>query len=117
WCNKHLEDLKLEDVGRYEKVLKDNKLGAFVVYNYSNMPTFSATTKEKEAFAAAKSPASMPTSIAWQKSEVMRCNGEVQAFITENDPQYRGDLIGFQKRFIALSLRNFGIAAIYSAKV
>lgn len=115
-CTEHLEDLQLEDVERYRKALENGKISDFFVYDYPDTPTYSATTKEKEAYSSAKSANSMPTSVAWVKTEVMRCAGEVKAFVSENDPQYRGDLLGFQKRFTALSLRNFGIGAIYSAK-
>lgn len=116
-CTEHLEDLNLEDADRYHKTLENGKIGDFFIYDYPDTPTFNPTTKEKEAYSSAKGASSMPTSVVWAKSEVMRCEGEVQAFVTENDPQYRGDILGYQKRFIALSLRNFGIGAIYSAKV
>lgn len=115
-CNQHLEDLRLEDTKRYNQLLTTKSIGEFKVFHHSKTPTFNATTKEKEALNAAKGENSMCTSLVWTKEEVSRCEGEVMAFISENDPQYRGDIIGYQKRFTALPMRNFGIGAIYSAK-
>ena len=114
---KHLADLQLEDINRYNQVLRGGMVGVFKIFTSSQTPTFNATTAEKEAFSVAKGANSMPTSFFWNKDEVMRCMGDTKAFITENDPQYRGDIMGFQKRFVAMPLRNFGIGAIYSAKV
>lgn len=115
--SEHLQDLQLEDINRYNQVLRGGMVGIFKIFNSSLTPTFSAVTSEKEAFGAAKSVSSMAVSFFWEKDEVMRCQGEIKVFITEDDPQYRGDILGYQKRFLAMPLRNFGIGAIYSAKV
>lgn len=115
--SKHLEDLRIEDAERYNQVLKDKNVAGFDLYSSSMVPTFDATTEKKEAFGAAKGANSMPTTVFWSDTEVMRANGDVDMFVREKDPDYRADILGFQKRFTALPLRSYGIGAMYSAKV
>ena len=44
----------------------------------------------------------------------MKADGTVDVFAKYNDPDQKGDVINFQKRFIALPLRSKGLGAIYS---
>jgi hypothetical protein len=46
----------------------------------------------------------------------MKADGEIYMYIRENDPEQRGTIVGFDKRFIAVPIRNKGIGAIVSAK-
>lgn len=115
--NEHLADLQLEDADRYSQVFKAGNIGIFKYFTSSLTPTFSATTGEKETFGATKTADSMACSFFWATDYVMRCEGEVEAFISENDPQYRADIIGYHKRFAAMPFGKFGIGAIYSTKV
>ena len=47
----------------------------------------------------------------------MKADGETYMYARYDDSEERGTVIGFDKRFIALSVRNKGIGAIISAKV
>ena len=44
----------------------------------------------------------------------MRADGDIEVFAKYKDPGERGDVIGFQKRFTALSIRGKYHAAIYN---
>ena len=45
----------------------------------------------------------------------MKADGEVYMYIREDDPEERGTIVGFDKRFIALPVRGKGIGSIISA--
>lgn len=44
----------------------------------------------------------------------MKAEGNVKMFKTVDDPKERATIVGFEKRFIALSLSNKGIGSIVS---
>jgi hypothetical protein len=54
------------------------------------------------------------SSFAFQAGEVMKADGDVFIYVTENDPKERATIVGFDKRFIAVPIRNKGIGAIVS---
>lgn len=54
-------------------------------------------------------------SFSFHSDEVMKADGDVFIYARENDPEERGTIVGFDKRFIALPIRNKGIGAIVSA--
>ena len=54
-------------------------------------------------------------SVAFQAKEVMRADGEIHMYARYDDPEQRGTIVGFDKRFIAMPIRNKGIGAIVSA--
>ena len=53
-------------------------------------------------------------SFAFQADEVMKADGETYMYATEDDAKERGTIVGFDKRFIAVPMRNKGIGAIVS---
>lgn len=57
------------------------------------------------------------SSFAFSSDEVMKADGTVQIYERINDPELRATVIGFDKRFIALPIRNKAIGAIISAKI
>ena len=46
----------------------------------------------------------------------MKADGEIHLYSRYDDPEQRGTIVGFDKRFIATPLRNKGIGAIVSDK-
>ena len=47
----------------------------------------------------------------------MRADGEIYMYSRVDDPEERATIVGFDKRFIALPIRNKGVGAIVSASV
>lgn len=47
----------------------------------------------------------------------MKADGTVHMYAKYDDPEERGTIVGFDKRFIAVPIRNKGIGAIVSKKV
>jgi hypothetical protein len=109
----HKKDLMAEDMKLYKQILGDKKAFSFDLHISNLTPLFSATGA-KQAFGSVKTATSALASIAWHKDEVMRADGTVDLFATYKDPKERGDIIGFQKRFVALPFRPKFMGAVYT---
>lgn len=110
----HLGDLKKQDLGMFKTFMKDRKLFSFNVFIFSRTPHYDTATATKKAFGAVPGPLDTLSSVAWMKSEVMKCEGDYDVFAKYKDPEERGDVIGFQQRFLALPIRNKYHGAIFS---
>jgi hypothetical protein len=111
--NQHEADLMAADLKLYKEVLTTKKLFNFKLYNYSKTPYFS-NVGVKKAFGVAPAGTDYRASVAWVKSEVMRCVGDYDVFATFDSPTERGDIIGFQQRFHAMPFRAKFTGALYS---
>lgn len=76
-----------------------------------------AVRKVPAAFGAIPNETDAFCSFAFQNGEVMKADGTVKMYKTVDDPKERATIVGFEKRFIALPLRNKGIGAIVSSIV
>lgn len=120
---KHLSDLILFDVKAFKNILDivngvPQRFAGFNILQTSATPTYNATTKEKVAFDAPAAPDTDTfCSFAFHSQEVMKADGDLHMYVRYDDPEERGTIVGFDKRFIATSIRSKGIGAIVSAKV
>lgn len=117
---KHVSDLLLEDLKIFKNLtnLQDGKPFNFAGFNmlqFSKTPRYTKVEGVwvKAAFGAVNG--TNFSSFAFQAKEVMKADGNVFMYAKENDPEQRGTIVGFDKRFIALPIRNVGIGAIVSA--
>lgn len=113
---KHKADLRKENLTLYKDFLKSKELFGFKVYSLANkrMPKYNNTNGNKVVWGAAPAGTDAICSVAFHKDEVMRADGDLDMFSKEKDPEQRGDIIGFQKRGIALPIRGKAIGAIYT---
>ncbi|MBR3572832.1 MAG: hypothetical protein IKN99_06220 [Bacteroidales bacterium] len=109
-CPEHEEDLLTEDVERYNRMMTTGTLAGFKVY-VSNHGVQYNTSGTKQDYGTTNA---QPSSIAFCKSEVMRAMGTIDGEPEKRWADYRGWLLGFQMRFVAMPFRSKGIAAIYS---
>lgn len=115
---RHFNQLTLEDLGLMKAVMNNNDLFGFKLYTYSKTPLFNLDDATKILAGQTVAPADQTfASFAFLGSEVMRALGSIEMFSSEKDPQYAGDLINFQLRALARSVRNKYIAAIYADAV
>jgi hypothetical protein len=121
----HLTDLILLDVKTFKDITDivngvPKKFAGFSILQFSKTAKYDTDTLEKIPFVDNQvEPGTNETfcSFAFQSGEVMKADGEVYMYIRENDPEQRGTIVGFDKRFIALPIRNKGIGAIISTKI
>lgn len=116
---RHLSDLILFDVKAFKDITdivngEPKRFAGFNILQTSITPFYDNVTGEKVDFTAKKSTTSTFCSFAFHRDEVMKADGDVFMYAKENDPEERGTIIGFDKRFIALPIRNKGIGAIVS---
>lgn len=119
---KHVEDLILFDLKAFKDItdLKDGQPQRFAGFNilqFTKTPTYNATTLQKRAFGAITESTDTFSSFAFYSEEVMKADGQVYMYKQQDDPKERATIVGFDKRFVALPIRNKGIGAIVSAKV
>lgn len=116
----HKSDLKKEDLKLYKEIFKGGDgFGGFKFYSLAKkrMPVFNRTTGTKTVFGAAAAGTDTICSVAFHKDEVMRADGTVDMFEDLKNPKERGDILGFQKRGLAMPIRGKGIGAVYSPSV
>lgn len=112
----HVTDLLREDMQLFKNLteIKNGepaKFAGFGFYSFPYMPTYYGS--EKREFSAEKT--ANFASVAFQADEVMKSDGDMMMFSQLNDVHERASIIGFEKRFVALPIRNKGIGAIVSA--
>lgn len=117
---KHRQDLMDEDTKLF-KTFSNLKTGeilqmfGFDIYWTQLTPKYNNATGVKTPFGAAATGTDAISSLAYLESEVMRADGTYDMFSRLNDPEQRGDIVGFQKRFLGMPIRNKYFAAIYDA--
>ena len=117
---KHVSDLLREDLKLFKDItdLKNGepfKFAGFGFYSFPYMPTY--RDGNKVAYGAEHQAGDKFASVAFYGGEVMKADGDLHAYLLEDDPRERGTIVGFDKRFIAMPIRNKGIGAIISELV
>lgn len=112
----HFAQLQKEDMLLFKGFMQNDpgfNLFGFKVYVYSDTPKYDKTNGTKLPYGASSANETI-SSVTFVNSEVMKAMGTIEMFAIQNDPQVRGDIIGFQMRFIAMPKRNKCIGAIYT---
>lgn len=117
----HVTDLLREDVKVFKDIMdvvngEPKRFAGFGMLQFSKTATYDFATMKKKEFASQTGEDDVFSSLAFYGEEVMKADGEVYMYKREDDPEQRGTIVGFDKRFIALPIRNKGIGAIVSTK-
>lgn len=111
-CPQHKADLKNENMKQYKEMMSDGVIDGFKMYTFTGNPKYDAATGAKMPYGSATGAV---CSIAFVGSEAMRAMGDIEGEPEKRWADYRGWLLGFQMRFVAIPFRKFGYGAIYSA--
>ena len=116
----HLSDLIMIDVKSFKDITdivdgQPKKFAGFGILQFSKPAYYNVETLVKVAYGAIPGLTDSFCSFAFHGDEVMKADGEVYLYSRENDPEQRGTIVGFDKRFIALPIRSKGIGAIVGA--
>ena len=116
----HVSDLLREDVKLFKELtdIKDGeptRFAGFGCFHFPFMPTYQETNGVYQKVAFADQQTQQFASVAFYKHEVMKADGEIYMYARYDDPEERGTIVGFDKRFIAMPIRNKGVGAIISA--
>jgi len=110
-CPQHKKDLKVENIKLYKQMMTDREIDGFKIYTFTGNPKYDPSTGVKMP---AGSATGNPSSVAIVTSEAMRAMGTIEGEPEKRWADYRGWLLGFQMRFVALPFRAFGYGAVYS---
>lgn len=115
--NAHKADLAKEDKALYKAFLNWKTGDVLPLLNFqleqASVTATYSSAGAKKAIGAAYAAGDSKATQFWLKSEVMRADGDVEMFERLKDPEQRGDIVGFQKRFIAMPIRNKAIGSIF----
>lgn len=119
---KHLTDLILADTKSFKDIMDivnglPKRFAGFGILQFSKPAFYNGTTFEKVPWGAVKAENQAFCSFAFQADEVMKADGSVFMYSKENDPEQRATIVGFDKRFIAVPIRDKAIGAIVSTIV
>ncbi|MCE3008078.1 MAG: hypothetical protein LW884_07020 [Bacteroidetes bacterium] len=116
-----MEQLRNEDRVLFNQMMNHADGGApgalygFRVYSYEQLPLYNSAGSKKAFGDVFTAGDRFTRAIAFQREEVMKAVGSLDMFERLRDPDARGDIIGFQQRFLALPIRNKGIGSIITA--
>ncbi|AND63648.1 hypothetical protein V3Q90_02080 [Flavobacterium oreochromis] len=118
---RHTEDLILYDLKSFKDITDfvngtPKRFAGFNILEFTKNPTYDNITGKKKAFGTVAGANDVFSSFAFCSDEVMKADGSMNMFERLNDPELRGTVVGFDKRFIALPIRKKGIGAIVSTK-
>lgn len=115
------EQLRNEDRVLYNQMMNHQNgmapgmLYGFKVYSYENLPLYDAADAKRAFGSTYAATNKYARAVAFHKDEVMKAVGSLDMFERLRDPDARGDIIGFQQRFIALPIRSKAIGTIITA--
>ena len=119
---KHLTDLILTDTKAFKDITdivngSPKRFAGFGILQFSKPAYYNLEAMEKVPWGAALKDEYAQCSFAFQGDEVMKADGNIFMYAKENDPLERATIVGFDKRFIALPIRDKAIGAIVTAPV
>lgn len=107
----HKQDLKNEDIKLFKAMMSDGSIDGFKIYTFTGNPKYNTADGTKMPYGSATGAV---TSVAFIKTEAMRAMGTIEGEPEKRWADYRGWLLGFQMRFVAMPFRQYGYGAIYS---
>lgn len=119
---KHVSDLILFDTRAFKDITdivngQPKRIAGFNVLQTPITPKYNSTDTTKKPFDEESKDTDTFCSFAFHGEEVMKADGEIYMYSKEDDPLERGTIVGFDKRFIAVPIRNKGLGAIVSTVV
>jgi hypothetical protein len=121
-CNDHVNDLLNSDQKFAEQYYnyttgKISNLYGFEVYQYTDSPYYTVSTKVKLSFGAVPAGTDRQASVAFFAPRMMKATGSTKMYYSEakTDPANQQNMINFRHYFICLPLKNEAIGAIVSA--
>jgi len=117
----HVEDLILEDTKTFKDIVdltdgQPRRFAGFNMLQFTRNPKYDITTMQKLPWNAVADQNTVTSSFAFYGDEVMKADGAIGMYQTLREPRERATIVGFDKRFIAMPIRNKGLGAILSSK-
>lgn len=119
---KHVSDLLLEDLKLYKDITniidgEPLRFAGFGCFAFPHMPTYKTVGGKLQKVAFGEKDKGAFASFAFCGYEIMKADGDIYMYSKVDDPEQRATIVGFDKRFVCLPIRNKGIGAIVSTPV
>jgi hypothetical protein len=119
---RHTEDLILQDLKSFKDITDfvngvPKRFAGFNVLEFTKNPSYDSNTLKKKTIGSIADENTAFCTFSFYGDEVMKADGTVKMYSKVGDPEQRATIIGFDKRFIALPIRNKGIGAIVASKI
>ena len=92
----------------------NSRFAGFGCYSFAQMPTYNTVEKILTKVPFDENKTVQFASVAFYAKEVMKADGDIYMYASEDDPKKRATIVGFDKRFVALPIRGKGVGAIVS---
>lgn len=118
----HVEDLILYDLKAFKDITdfkngQPTRFAGFNILQYTKTAKYNLLAKTKLPWGAVSDANTTYGSFSFSSEEVMKADGTVNMYERINDPELRATVVGFDKRFVALPIRNKAIGAIIAGKI
>ena len=112
----HAADLRNQDLEMYKSFFNGNMMFSFKIYITQMTPRYNGSTGERVAYDAPVNSTDAISSIFYYRDAVGRAKSDFDMYYRLKDPEYRGDIIGFNMRGLALPLTGKYLGAIVTPK-
>ena len=115
----HVEYLILHDLKAFKDITDfvngvPKRFAGFNILEFTRNAKYNKNSLEKVDFSAPVAATDTFSSFSYHRDEVMKADGSVHMYRRDNDPELRGTVVGFDKRFICMPIRNKALGAIVS---
>lgn len=112
----HATDLQMQDLEMYKTFFSTGAMFGFKIHVSSMTPRYNGTTSKKVEWNAPVRSTDAIASTVYYKEAVCRAKSMEDMYYRLSDPEYRGDVIGFNMRGIALPVTGKYIGALFTTK-
>ena len=112
----HAADLRNQDLEMYKSFFNGNMMFSFKIYITQMTPRYNGSTGERVAYDAPVNATDAISSIFYYRDAVGRAKSDFDMYYRLADPEYRGDIIGFNMRGLALPITGKYLGAIVTPK-
>lgn len=112
----HAADLRRQDLEMYKTFFSTNQLFSFKIYITQLTPRYNGDTGEKVDMDTPVAATDAISSVFYYRDQVGRAKSNADMYYRLADPEYRGDVIGFNMRGLALPVTGKYMGAIVTKR-
>lgn len=112
----HAADLRKQDLEMYKSFFNGSSMFNFKVYITAMTPRYNGDSGQRVAYGAPVNSTDAIASTFFYKEAVGAAKSNFDMYYRLNDPEYRGDVIGFNMRGLALPTTGKYLGAIVTKK-
>lgn len=112
----HATDLQLQDLEMYKTFFSTGAMFGFKIHVSAMVPKYNGATGKKVEYNAPIRATDAIASMVYCRDSVCRAKSMEDMFYRLNDPEYRGDVVGFNMRGIALPITGKYLGALFTTK-